>query len=396
MAGRGSVEKRGKSAWRLVVSMGFDSKGHRIKKTRTVSNVTKREAEKLLAQFIVELETGEYIAPEKMLFTAFVDEWKDKYAEEHLSPNTLATYMLHLKNRISPFFGEMRLEKIKPLHVLDFLKSLEGEGIRKDGKGGKLSSSTIEYNYRILKNVFNRAIEWKLLLNNPMENIKKPKRTQKETFVYDNHEAELLISCLDKEEIMWCIMIKVAITTGLRRGELLGLEWKHVDLDKGTIQVKQAITYVNQEHIITEPKTKNSIRTVTLPEVLISEMKKYKAVWNKKRLKVSELWEGGEYQFLFTSWHGKPLHPSSVTTWWRRFTKRNNLKYIRFHDLRHTSATLLINKGVHAKVISTRLGHADIRTTMNIYGHVLQEADKEAANLFEDLFKGNKKRDAKA
>jgi integrase len=205
------------------------------------------------------------------------------------------------------------------------------------------------------------------------------------------------LNCLAKEKIMWRVLIKIAITTGLRRGELLGLEWKHIDLDKGTIQVKQTISYANQEYIIKEPKTKNSVRTVTIPESIIPEIKKYKSVWNRDRLQAGDLWEGGVYQFLFTSWDGKPLYPSSVGTWWRRFIKKHGLKYIRFHDLRHTSATLLINSGVHAKIISTRLGHADIRTTMNIYGHSLQEADKEAANHFENLFEGGKqKRDLEA
>ncbi|MBY0005742.1 site-specific integrase [Priestia aryabhattai] len=391
-----SIEKRGKDSYRFVVSAGFDSSGKRIRKTKTVKASNMREAKKLAAQFEVEVYSGEYIAPEKMLFKAFVEEWRNKYAEEHLSPNTLVTYMLHLKNRIIPFFGEVKLEKIKPLHVLDFLKSLEGEGLRKDGKKGTLSTSTIEYNHRILKNIFNRAVEWQLIKKNPMENIKKPKRIQKETSVYDKVEAELLISCLKKEETMWSVMIKIAITTGLRRGELLGLEWKHIDLVKGTLQVKQALSYVNQKHIIREPKTKNSIRTVSLPEVLVDELKKYKSTWNKKRLKASNLWEGGQYQFLFTSWHGKPLHPSSITTWWRRFVSKHKLRYIRFHDLRHTSATLLINSGVHAKTISSRLGHADIRTTMNIYGHALQEADREATKHFDKLFANNKKRDLEA
>lgn len=392
----GSIEKRGKDTYRLVVSLGFDAQGKRMKRTKTIKATGKREAEKLLAQFITEVEAGEYIGLEKMLFSAFIEEWKSKYAEAHLSPNTLETYSLHIKNRIIPYFGKMKLDQIKALHILDFLKSLEAAGLRKDGKEGCLSTSTIEYNHRILKNIFNRAVEWQLIKNNPMENIKKPKRIQKETSVYDGAEAELLMSCLQKEDIMWNILIKLAITTGLRRGELLGSEWKHVNLEKGTLQVKQAITYVNQKHIIREPKTKNSIRTVSLPEALINELKKYKSIWNKNRLKTSELWEGGEYQFLFTSWNGKPLHPSSVTTWWRRFVNRHQLRYIRFHDLRHTSATLLINSGVHAKIISSRLGHADIRTTMNIYGHALQEADREATKHFDKLFTNNKKRDLEA
>ena len=392
----GSIEKRGKDSWRLVYSLGFDANGKRIKKTKTVKGVTKREANKLLAQFITEVEAGEYISPEKMFFPAFVEEWKSKYAETHLSPNTLVTYLLHLKNRIIPYFSEMKLDQIKSMHILNFLKSLEAEGLRKDGKEGTLSTSTIEYNHRILKNIFNRAVEWQLIKKNPMENIKKPKRIQKETSVYDKAEAELLMSCLQKEKTLWSVMIKIAITTGLRRGELLGLEWKHVDLEKGTLQIKQALSYVNQKHIIREPKTKNSIRIVTLPEALIDELKKYKSTWNKRRLKASNLWEGGQYQFLFTSWHGKPLHPSSITTWWRRFITRHKLRYIRFHDLRHTSATLLINSGVHAKIISSRLGHADIRTTMNIYGHALQEADREATKHFDTLFTNNEIRDLEA
>lgn len=390
-----SIEKRGKDSYRFVVSVGFDSNGKRVRKTKTVKARNMREAKKLAAQFEVEVYSGEYITSQKMSFKAFVEEWKSKYAQEHLSPNTLETYMLHLKNRIIPFFKEVKLEKIKPLHILDFLKSLEEEGLRKDGKEGTLSTSTIEYNHRILKNVFNRAVEWQVIKNNPMEKIKKPKRVQKETSVYNEAEAEMLINCLNSEEIMWQIMIKIAITTGLRRGELLGLEWKHINLEKGTLQVKQAVTYVNRQHIIREPKTKNSVRTVALPGTLVEDLKKYKAIWNKDRLKISNLWEGGEYWFIFSSWNGKPLHPSSVTTWWRRFVNKHQLRYIRFHDLRHTSATLLINSGVHAKIISSRLGHADIRTTMNIYGHALQEADREATKHFDKLFT-NKKRDLEA
>ncbi|MBO1515673.1 site-specific integrase [Metabacillus bambusae] len=184
---------------------------------------------------------------------------------------------------------------------------------------------------------------------------------------------------------------QIGLTTGMRRGELLGLEWKNVNLEQGTIQVKQTVVYVNKQHIVKEPKTKNSVRTVTVPVSLIDELKKFKSVWKKDRFKVGDKWEGGEYEFLFSSWHGKPMHPSSITTWWNRFEKRYNLPHIRFHDLRHTSATLLINSGVHAKIISSRLGHADIRTTMNIYEHALQEADVEAANKFENLFGVNKK-----
>ncbi|WP_310877591.1 site-specific integrase [Priestia megaterium] len=393
----GSIEKRGKESWRLTYSMGFDQNGKRIKRTKTVKCKTKSEAKKELAKFITEIEAGEYIAPEKMKLALFIEEWKEKYAQNNLAPATLLTYETHLKNRIIPYFGHMSLDQFKPIHIINFLKLLEEEGQRKDKKEGSLSSATIEYNHRILRNIFNRAVEWQLIKKSPVEAVKKPKRVQKETSVYNQKEANLLFDCLIKEKLMWQIMITIAITTGLRRGELLGLEWKHIDLEKGTIQVRQTISYA-KGYIIKEPKTKGSVRTIAMPLFLVQQIKPYKHLVNQERIKAGELWEGGEYFFVFSCWHGKPLHPSGVTTWWRRFLTKNKLRYIRFHDLRHTSATLLINQGVHPKTISSRLGHANIRTTMDIYGHALQEADQGAASHFDILFNNieNEKREVKA
>jgi integrase len=172
--------------------------------------------------------------------------------------------------------------------------------------------------------------------------------------------------------------------------ELLALEWKHIDLEKCTIDVKQSLSYVNGQNIIKEPKTKNSIRKVSVPASLIADLKEYGLHCRKEKLKAGDLWGGGERFFVFSSWNGKPYYHTVPGTWLRRFIKRNNLKPIRFHDLRHTSATLLINQGVHAKTISARLGHADIRTTMNIYGHALQAADHAAADTFNSLLQTRK------
>jgi integrase len=111
----------------------------------------------------------------------------------------------------------------------------------------------------------------------------------------------------------------------------------------------------------------------------------------EERLACLDLWEGGDYFFVFNAWNGKPLNPYSVKTWWTRFTKRHSLRYINFHALRHTSATLLLNQGLHAKIIQARLGHANITTTLNIYTHALQEADQGAAKIFDNMLQENKK-----
>lgn len=386
MAGRGSIEKRGKDSYRLTVSMGFDQNGKRIKKYKTVKVKNKTEANKLLAAFITEIEAGEYIDPSKMNFKDLVEEWREKYAKEHLAATTLDTYNGHIRTRILPSFGHMRVDDIKTLHIIEFMESLKKANLKGSGKEGLLSSATIHYIQRVLNNIFSRALEWEVIKTNPVAKVKKPKVTQKEADVYDEDEVFKLLAVLKNEEQRWRVLITLAVLTGMRKGELLGLEWKDVDLEEGTIYVKQNLVYANGKQIIKETKTKHSQRIISLPHEILPELKSFKIEWNKNRLLMAELWKGGEYNFVFSAYHGKPLHNHSVKNWWSRFVKRQGFRYIRFHDLRHTSATLLLNKGENVKVISSRLGHANVLTTLNIYSHTLRKADQLAANHFSAFF----------
>lgn len=391
-----SIEKRGANSWRLVVEAGYDAQGKRIKRYKTVRiddeallRTTKKLRDYLndeLHKFKIEVEAGEYISPEKMTFGAFVEEWRNKYAAKELSPKTLATHMRFINLRILPVFGRKRLDQIQPFHIVRFLSDLSEEGGRLDGKDGRLSSGTIHYVYRVLKNIFSRAEEWRIIKGNPVAEVKRPKVTHKEVEVYDEIEVAALFQALEKEPIHWRLMITLALTTGLRRGELVGLEWKHVNLEKGFIDVKQSIAMaVNGEPVITEPKTKKSKRTVSLPDSVVEDLKEYKKYIHEQLENVGDRWKGGEHFFVFSHDDGRPFYPETPYLHFRSLLKKNGLRYIRFHDLRHTSATLLINQGVHAKIISERLGHASITTTMNVYGHALQSADKEAANKFESI-----------
>lgn len=175
------------------------------------------------------------------------------------------------------------------------------------------------------------------------------------------------------------MIITLALTTGLRRGDEQTL----------ALALKGRI-------IIKEPKTKNSIRKVALPASVLDELRKYYAHRVKERDKLGDTWngqdrEGREWNFVFCHADGTPFHHERPYLWFRQFIKKNNFRYIRFHDLRHTSATLLINQGVHSKIISERLGHSSISTTMNIYGHALRSADQAAADKLETLFSNKPK-----
>lgn len=387
MAGSGSIEHRGNDSWRLIVSLGKDRHNKYIKKQKTVKAKNKTEARHKLAAFVMEIESGEYIDPSKMTFESFISEWKSKYAKKHLAAKTLENYMYTLNNYLIPEFGHVRLDEMKTIHIVNYLHSLEHEGSRKDDKQGSLSASSILYHYRVLRNVFSRAVEWGVVKSNPLEKVTRPKVSQERTNVYTQEEVHQLFQLLQGEPIHQQLIVTLALTSGLRRGELLGLQWEDIDLNTGTIEVQHSLQHITGEGFqLKTTKTKSSVRSVVIPAFVVDQLKTYRHKKNKERLQAAESWEGGKYYYVFCTQFGKPLYPTVPGTWWRRFIKRKGFKYIRFHDLRHTAATLLINQGVHAKVIAERLGHADIKTTMNVYGQYIQQADEEAADKLNTLF----------
>ncbi|MNW41398.1 Transposase [compost metagenome] len=406
-----NIQKRGNNSWFFTVytGLGPDKKYGRETKTITITDEALLKTTKRLQDYIdteymkfkEEVLSGAYIAPQKMTFSAFVEEWRTKYASKQLEHKTRTAYESHLKKRLIPTFGHMKLEDIKPLHIVNFLETLSQDGGRGDKKKGGLASGTIQINHRILKNIFSRAVEWKVIKENPVASVQKPKVTSKEIVPYDEQEVQQLLTAIEKEPFHWRMMITLALTTGMRRGELLGLEWKHIDWKLGVIDVRQTMVHaLKGEIIVKEPKTRNSQRKVALPASVLEELREYYAYRVKERDKLGDTWngrdrEGREWNFIFSHADGTPFHHERPYLWFRQFIQKNNLRYIRFHDLRHTSATLLINQGVHAKIISERLGHGNITTTMNIYGHALQSADQAAADKLESLFAPRKEKNDK-
>lgn len=297
-----SIEKRGTNSWRLVVEVGYDSKGKRVKRTKTVRvedqaliKTTKKLREFLeteLHKFKIEVEAGEYIVPQKMTLDQFVqDEWIPKYASktENLSPLTFRNYVSHFDTHISPSLGHKHLGDIKTLHVVTFIDDLGKPGARKDGKEGRLSNGTIQYIYRVLKNILERAKEWGLIKVNPIIGVKKPKVGRPEIHFYDEVEAQEVISALDKEPRTWRLFILGSMIGGFRRGELLALEWTDVDFDNMTLSINKSISLTVDGHAVEkEPKSKSSIRIVDMPEWYMDELKIHKHEWKKEKLFVGD------------------------------------------------------------------------------------------------------------
>ena len=384
-----SFQKRGDHSYLLVVETGYDAKGGRKKKTKTVKVTeelakTKKKLKdhlnKELTKFQMEVEAGEYIAPGKLLFKDFLNDWQNKYAKNNLAEQTLDNYNGLLKNHILPLFAQTRIDQIKPIHIVNFLSDLEEKT--------DLSPATIKYIYRVMRNVMQRATDWELISKNPVAAVQRPKEnTRNKVNVYEPHEVQGLFKNASDQPRHWRIFLSLALACALRRGELLGLEWKHIDFNEGTLQVEQVISRGEKGRpVLKEPKSRNSNRIISLPSSVLVELKEFQILWKKDKLKAGDMWEEWEHEFIFCNENGKHFYPTTPTTWWRRFTQKVGVRFIRLHDLRHTSATTLINQNIHAKIISERLGHSDIRITMNTYGHGLRSADQEAAKTFDEVF----------
>lgn len=179
-------------------------------------------------------------------------------------------------------------------------------------------------------------------------------------------------------------MIMLLIYTGMRRGELFGLEWKDIDFENGYMQIERTSQYIGNKTLITkEPKTKSSRRAMVISDDIVKMLRNYKAWQTQQRLMMGRDWHDTDR--LFTQYNGEPMYPDSLTKWFNHFLKRHNLRHVTLHSLRHTNATLMIAEGTDIRTVSNRLGHAQTSTTLNIYTHALKSKDAKAAQVLNDL-----------
>lgn len=259
-----------------------------------------------------------------------------------------------------------------------------------------LSNKTIGHYHRVLSVMFADAVRWGLMKENPCEKVQPPKVIRKEMNCLDEEGIGRLLDALEKEPIKIQTMITLSLITGCRRGEMCGLSWKFIDFDKKTISIKQNVVYTPATGIVVKvPKTEAGIRQIALPDSTIELLKQYRKYWLEQKIKVGDLWlkdikeeQGNSFvdpEWLFPTWDGHISHPDTITDVFKKFIKRHNLPSIRLHDLRHTSCTLLINAGLNVRAIASRMGHANPNVTLAVYAHALKSADREAANVLENL-----------
>lgn len=373
----GSIEKRGPASWRMRVTVEYDEAGNPIRRQRTTRTKRAEDREKELIAFINELESGEYIETSSTTFQDFTNEYMANHVKKNLQVTSQELYSNIIRVHILPIFGRKKINEINTMQILRFLDGLENSGSSVYVRRNVLST---------LRSVFTQAVKWKVLKANPCDGISPPKKPKKVQKVYDEAEIALLFEKLKTERLDWQVLVSIAVMTGAREGEIAGLEWKHIDLDKQTIVFEQTIVEEKGVGVTVRPGLKGGKdKIVSIPDSLAALLSEYKKVRKIEKEAAQEEWTWPDHFFLFSNINGKPIRTDSIYQRWIKFIEKNRLERIRFHDIRHTSASLLIAKGVHAKVIQERLGHADIGTTMNTYSHVFREADQSAASHFDNL-----------
>lgn len=377
----GNITKIGEGSYRLRykdLSMNVQAKSDRA-------------AEKLLSKFITEVESGDFSQSSKVTFGEFVKKWLENFAEQDLAPKTVFRYKQLLEARILPRFGDMRLEKIKPLDLVEFYRSLKTkhkfikmsmDGTRKEATSEGLSDKTIRHHHGVICAIFEKAIKWDVYKGeNPAHHVDAPKVERKKARCYDMDQVKDMLKALGNEDLKHQAAVIIALTCGMRLGEICGLEWQDIGFDKGTIEVRQASQYLPGQGVFTkDPKTESSKRRVSVNKALLGLLKAYQKDQQDKGFLCAN------NNRLFITWDGKPMFPNAMSKWFTNFITRNNLPKLNFHGLRHTSATFLISQGMDVQTVAGRLGHSTSATTQNIYSHFLESKDKQAADLMESAF----------
>jgi integrase len=389
----GSIEKRGKNSYRLTVSEGFDLDGKPMIHRKTVHG-TKKDAEVELAKFVTEVQNGLVIDGKSLKFSEFTEIWKRDYGSKELAPSTYKRYCRMLETRLLPYFGHFYINKIKPTDIMKFYDLLEKDTqlVRKKGNNGSktkkpLSGKTILEHHRLLRAMLHKAVYWQLIVTNPAERVQPPKARKPKRRSYDDEQTKILLENLEllpNEDTKYKVAIILTVFTGVRLGELMGLEWQDVDFKNGIISINRSSQYLADMGVFTKvPKTESSIREIAIPEFIISLLEEYKLLYEEQKSIYGELWTNSDR--LFVQADGKPMHPSTISKWFVKYVGQIGLPVINFHGLRHTNASLLVAQNIDIAVISARLGHAQISTTLDFYVHPLLSHNRKAGYALENL-----------
>jgi len=379
---RGHIRKRSRGSWTLWVDLGRDPEtGKRKQQTFTIHG-SKKDAQRELRAILTRVEGGAYVKPTKMTVKEYLEQWLESYVATNVTPKTRERYESIVRVHLIPAFGSLPLTALHPQHIQEYYSRALKSG-RRHGNTG-LSARTVRYHHMVLYEALKHAVKHGILIRNVAEAVDPPKPERKEMTILDSDGVRVVLQAAKDTPYYPCIF--TAVYTGLRRSELLGLRWCDIDLDLATLSVVQTLHQLkNNTCVFGKPKTRGSRRMIALSPSLALLLREHKDKQEFARILLGKPLLPTD--LVFSHPDGSPLRPNTVSRAFEKLARSLVFEGIRFHDLRHAHATLMLRQGVHPKIVSERLGHSSIAITLDIYSHVLPGLQESAAQRFEEGLK---------
>ena len=363
----GSIYKRSDGRWAAALSLPGG-------KRRTLYGKTRQEVAGKLTAATRDRDTGIPATPQRQTVGQFLQRWIEESVRPTLRPRTFERYEGIVRNHLVPSIGRRTLHGLSPQDVQALYT----------GKLDSLSARSVEHIHAVLRRALGQALKWGLVARNVATLVDLPRPTRTAVRPFTAEEARRLIEVIRGHRME--ALYVLCLTVGLRQGEALGLRWDDVDLDGGTLQVRTALQRFEGAYQLVEPKTSRSRRTLALPEIAAAAVWEHYNRQQDAKVEAGLIWE--DWGLVFTTPRGTPLNRHNVTREFQNLLEQVGLPRQRFHDLRHTCASLLLAQNVQARDVMEVLGHSQISLTMNTYSHVMPPALRNAATRMDDILAG--------
>jgi integrase len=359
----GSIFQLPDGRWCGFVHLGYENGKRKRKK---IEGQTRAEVQNRVGKALAEVRQGITPTPELLTVAEYLEKWLEDCVKVKVRARTHESYADQIHRYVIPKLGKIRLGKLTPQDVRRCLNQMVHSG---------LSPRTAQYNRAILRVALNRAVKDGILFRNAAALADSPKARTHEIRPFNPDEARRFLCAVKGDRLQ--SLFTVAVALGMRQGEILGLRWEDVDFGEGIVRVRFNLQRIGGKPQFVEPKTARSRRTIRLPQVAIASLAAHRSRQEEERLLAGTRWQ--DWGLVFTSSIGTPLESCNVNHRFQALAKEAGLPKLRFHDLRHTAATLLLAQGVHPRLVMEILGHSQISLTMNTYSHVIPAMQEEVA-----------------
>jgi integrase len=380
----GHIRRRGAGSWELKFDAGRDPlTGKRVTKYRAFKG-TRAEAKAELVRLINSAHQGDYIDPSKTTLGEFLDRWLRDWATINVGAKTRERYEELISAHVQPYINAIPIQKLQPVHLAGLYAKLLREGNKQRGlkAGTGLAARTVGNVHRAIHKALKVGVDWGIIQRNAAEVARPPKVDHKELEILSAEQAATLLQKLKGRPLYPIVVLGLA--TGMRRGELLALRWRDVDLDGAKLRVEQSLEQTKAGLRFKAPKTKHGRRTISLAPSVAAGLRTHWKQQQEDRLRFG-LGKAPEDALVFPKWDGAPRVPTTTSTEWTRTLAQLGLPGVSLHVLRHTHASQLIASGIDVLTISRRLGHGSPTITLSVYGHLFNTND-QAADVIERAF----------